>query len=148
MYSRNITYTDYNGDERTERFYFNMNKKELLDLELKYQEKGGIRRAMEKMMDDNDAKGVIGVIDELVCASYGEKASDGKRFIKGDEVLRDFTSTEAYSNLVMELLNDSEKLSTFMTAIMPADVRAEAEKALREQKEQNGEGVAVEASVK
>lgn len=146
MYSRTITYTDYNGDERTERFYFNLNKKELLDLELKYQSNGGIKNALQKMLDVNDARGVIGVIDEMIRGAYGEKSADGKRFTKSAEVIEGFTSTEAYSNLVMELLNDGDKLSAFMTAIMPADVREEAEKALREQKEKGGM-TTVEATV-
>lgn len=134
MYARNITYTDYDDNERTEKFYFNLNKKELLDLELKYQSKGGIRNALSKMMDENDAKGVINVIDEMIQGAYGEKSADGKRFEKGPEVLSHFVNTEAYSNLIMELLNDADKLSDFMTKIMPSDVRAEAEKAMAEQK--------------
>ena len=146
MYARNITYTDYDDNERTEKFYFNLNKKELLDLELKYQSKGGIRNALQKMMDDNDAQGVIGVIDEMIQRAYGEKSADGKRFDKNPEVLSNFVNTEAYSNLVMDLLNDSDKLGDFMTKIMPADVRAEAEKALAEQKAKDNTAV-VEATV-
>lgn len=146
MYAHNITYTDYNDNERTEKFYFNLNKKELLDLELKYQDKGGIRNALTKMMDANDAQGVIGVIDEMIKRAYGEKSADGKRFDKNPEVLSNFVNTEAYSNLVMDLLNDSDKLGDFMTKIMPADVRAEAEKALAEQKAKDNTTV-VEATV-
>jgi len=141
MYARDITYTDYNGVERTEKFYFNLNKAELLNMELEYQEKGGIKNAMNKMMDDKDAKGVVKLITWMIRHAYGEKSADGKQFLKNDAIMDGFVSTEAYSNLIMDLLNDSDKLGDFMAKIMPADIREEAEKMLKENGKVDNESV-------
>ena len=37
MLKKTITYTDYNGSERTEDFYFNLSKAEIMEMELSSQ---------------------------------------------------------------------------------------------------------------
>ncbi len=125
MLKKTITYTDYNGNERSEDFYFNLSKIELMKLQAST--KGG----MEKMMDDivkaNDNFRVIEVFEKLIRLAYGVKSEDGKFFRKTPESTEAFVQSEAYSNLLFELLSDAEKSAEFFRGVVPADLMAQAE---------------------
>ena len=43
MFKKTITYTDFNGNERTEDFYFHLSKAELAEMDLS---KAGSRRTL------------------------------------------------------------------------------------------------------
>ena len=126
MYKKVIKYTDYNGVEREEPFYFNLNKAELVKWE--GSTKGGMRAMYDQIIAAQDKEALIALFETVIQRAYGEKSADGKRFMKSPEILANFTSTEAYSNLFMELASDDEAASAFMEGIMPADLVAEAQK--------------------
>lgn len=128
MYKKNITYTDFNGDERTDAFYFNLSDAEILELQVGYG--GDMSRIMSNMLEKRDAKGLLGIITDLIRTSYGEKSSDGKRFMKNQEVKDSFVTTDAYSKLVLELLNDEKEFEKFMTNVIPAAKREALNEAL------------------
>ena len=52
MLRKLIKYTDYNGTERQENFYFNLNKTELLEMETEVT--GGMRQLLENIMEKQD----------------------------------------------------------------------------------------------
>ena len=106
MLKKVITYTDYNGNERTESFYFNLTKAELTEMELTTE--GGLAEMIQNIIDAQDTPAIIKIFKDLVLKSYGEKSADGRRFIKSDELKEGFAQTEAYSNLFMELATDSD----------------------------------------
>lgn len=120
MLKKTITYTDYNGVERTEDFYFNLTMAELTKMELGI--KGGLGNMLKKIIMAQDTPAIINVIEDLLQKSYGVKTSDGKGFRKTKEALEDFMSTEAYSILYMELVSDDEAAAKFVKAIIPADL--------------------------
>lgn len=126
MYKKVIKYTDYNGVEREEPFYFNLNKAELVKME--GSTTGGMREMYNKIITAKDQAALINLFEMIIQKAYGEKSADGKRFMKSPEILANFTSTEAYSNLFMELASDDESATAFMNGIMPADLLAEVEK--------------------
>jgi len=134
MLKKTITYTDYDGNEREEVYYFNLNKAELLDLELNYE--GGVSADLESKMNRRDVKGVVGIITDIVKRSYGEKSNDGKHFLKNDDLLNNFVHSEAYSTLLMDLMANEKMLEDFMAGIMPSDVRAEAERELERRRQE------------
>ncbi len=117
MLKKTITYTDYNGVRRTEDFYFNLNKAELTEMELLCE--GGLSVMIEKIIAAKDPKKIIETFKELILKAYGEKSSDGKRFIKNDEVRSSFAQTEAYNELFMELATDTDAASAFVNGILP-----------------------------
>ena len=51
---------------------------------------------------------------------------DGRKFKKSDEIREDFLSTEAYSEIYMELATNSEEASRFVNSVLPADLAAQA----------------------
>ena len=126
MYKKVIKYTDYNGVEREEPFYFNLNKAELVKME--GSTVGGMREMYNKIITAKDKAALINLFEMIIQKAYGEKSADGKRFMKSPEILANFTSTEAYSNLFMELASDDVSAAAFMNGIMPADLLAEVEK--------------------
>lgn len=117
MLKKTITYTDYNGEERTEDFYFNISKAELTEMELSID--GGLSEMITRITQAKDVPAIIRVFKDLILRSYGVKSPDGKRFIKNAQLTEDFSQTEAYSELFMELSTDSKAASAFVNGIMP-----------------------------
>lgn len=117
MLKKKITYTDYNGTERTEDFYFNLTKAEIMEMELGTS--GGLAEMIQRIVDAQDAPSIIKVFKDLILKAYGEKSPDGKRFIKSKEISESFSQTEAYSQLFMELATDSVAAAEFVNGIMP-----------------------------
>ena len=118
MLKKTITYTDYDGNERTEDFYFNLSRAEVTAMEMSTE--GGIQKSLGKIISDQDGKGTVDVIRNLILTAYGEKSLDGKRFIKSPELSDAFSHTEAFSDLFMELLTDADLAAAFVNGILPA----------------------------
>ena len=125
MLAKPITYTDYNGVERTDTFYFNLSQAELIDMQLGGKD-GLYSNKLQKMIDKHDDAAIVATNKEFVLKSYGEKTDDGKRFIKSPEISEAFMQTEAYSQLITELLSDDAKSSEFILGIMPQALREAA----------------------
>lgn len=117
MLKKTITYTDYNGSERTEDFYFNLSKAEIMEMEMGTA--GGMAGTIQKIVSAQDAPAIIKIFKDLVLKAYGEKSPDGKRFIKSEEISMAFSQTEAYSNLFMELATDADAAAKFVNGIIP-----------------------------
>ena len=117
MLKKTITYTDYNGSERTEDFYFNLTKAEIMEMELTTV--GGLSAMIEKIVAAKDGPTIIKTFKDLVLKAYGEKSADGRRFIKSPEIAEAFSQTEAYSQIFMELATDDEAAAKFVNGIIP-----------------------------
>ena len=124
MLKKTVTYRDYNDVERTEDFYFNLSKAELLEMELGTS--GGLAESIRKIVAAQDGPSIIRVFKDLVLKAYGEKSADGKRFIKSKEISEAFSQTEAYSQIFMELATDDKKAAEFVNGIVPAGMAAQA----------------------
>lgn len=117
MLKKTITYTDYNGNERTEDFYFNLSKAEIMEMEMGTT--GGMAEMIQKVVSTQDAPAIIKIFKDLVLKAYGEKSPDGKRFMKSEELSMAFSQTEAYSNLFMELATNADMAAKFVNGIVP-----------------------------
>ena len=123
MLKKIITYTDYNGVERTEPFYFNLSKAELMEMELGVT--GGMTEMLDKIIAAKDAPSLMKTFKEMIMKSYGIKSDDGKRLIKSEELSIAFTQTEAYSVLFMELITDDKAAADFVNGIIPNEIQTE-----------------------
>ena len=117
MYIRTMTYTDYDGNERTETFYFNMSKAECLDMQLIAE--GGLENYIQSIIDERDNAGLVKFFKDVILKSVGKKSPDGRRFIKSEEYTREFSQTEAYSDLYVELATNTEEAIKFFNNIIP-----------------------------
>ena len=120
MLKKTITYVDYNGTERTEDFYFNLSKAEIMEMEMGTT--GGLAEMIKKVVDAKDAPAIIKIFKDLVLKAYGEKSLDGRRFIKSEALSNEFSQTEAYAQIFMDLATDADKASEFVKGIIPADI--------------------------
>lgn len=120
MIKKTMTYTDYEGVERTEEFNFNLSKAELLEMELG--KTGGLTKMLKKIVEAQDNAAIVKIFKDLILMSYGEKSADGKRFVKSEELSVAFSQTEAYSQLFMELATDADAAAAFVNGIMPSSM--------------------------
>ena len=124
MLKKTINYVDYNGNERTEDFYFNLTEAEILEMEMS--QTGGLAESIQRIVQAQDIPAIIKVFKDLVLRAYGVKSPDGKRFIKNDSLREDFEQTEAYSKLFMELSTNPDKAAEFINKIVPAHMADKA----------------------
>ena len=121
MFKKTITYKDYNGNERTEDFYFNLSKAELMEMEMSMA--GGMEAMLQKIIAAQDTSKIIEMFKKIILKAYGEKSDDGKRFIKSPELSKAFSETEAYSIFFVELAQDAGKASEFINGIIPSGLK-------------------------
>lgn len=117
MLKKTIKYTDYNGVEREEDFYFNLNKAEIGEMELSIN--GGMSEYLKKISNSQDVAELSSIFKDIILKSYGEKSLDGKRFVKSEELSTSFSQTEAYSELFVELLTVDGAAAKFINGITP-----------------------------
>lgn len=117
MLKKTITYEDFDGNKRTEDFYFNLSKVEVLEMEMGVS--GGMTQMLNKIVAAQDGERIIKTFKEIILKAYGEKSPDGKRFIKSEELSTAFSQTEAFSQLFMELATDADAAAKFVNGIIP-----------------------------
>lgn len=111
MFKHNIKYTDFNGVERTEDFYFHLSLPEVTRLEAKLGT--DLSKYTEALVGRKDPKELIGFLEDLILTSYGTKTSDGRSFLKSEESRKAFEYSQAYADLFEQLLTDSELARKF-----------------------------------
>lgn len=126
MLKKTIKYTDFDGNEQTEDFYFNLTKAELMEMNLSAS--GGLEKKLQRIINERDVTKIAEIFKDLILRAYGKKSDDGKRFIKNEEIKAEFAQTEAYSELFMELLGDTNASVAFIKGIVPKDIQSELEK--------------------
>lgn len=126
MIKKTVTYMDFNGVERTEDFYFNLTAAELFEMEAGVE--GGLKAILDKITKENDQKRIMEYFKHVVLMAYGEKSSDGRRFVKSEEIRNGFAPTEAYSKIFMELSSDAKIASEFINGIIPADLEEQVKR--------------------
>lgn len=139
MLKRTITFFDYDNNKRTEDFYFNMNKSEVI----KWLTTSGdytLDKVMDRLTKTRNGKEIMRIFEEMIKISYGEKSLDGRKFEKSEEIWNNFYQTEAYSELFTELVTDAAKAADFFNGIIPKELGDEVKKIM----EQYPDGVPAE----
>lgn len=131
MYCKTITYKDFDDNERTEDFYFNLTDAEIIEW-LSTNAEYTLDKVIENMSKKMNVKGILEATKELIYKSYGEKSLDGRRFVKTEEVKQNFMETNAYSVLFMELATNSDKAAEFFNSIIPKDLAQKVDKLMKD----------------
>lgn len=126
MYKKTIKYTDYDGNQREEDFWFHLTEAELTQLNLSYV--GGMEKRIDRIVKAQNTPEIMRVFKDIIRRAYGIKSDDGRRFMKSDEIYVDFEQTEAYSKLFMELCTDSKAAAEFVNRVIPQKLADEAAK--------------------
>lgn len=127
MYAKTIKYEDYNGTPHEETFYFNLNRAEVLKM-LITDSDATLDQVFEYFQQTRNAGKLLTMVEDLIKSSYGIKSADAKSFIKRPEYLEAFVQSEAYSELLSELLSDSEKAADFFIHILPKNLQEDVAK--------------------
>ncbi len=118
MLVKEVTYIDYDGNERTEECRFHLTEAETVELEMS--EKGGLTAVLKQMIQEKDNPKIMETFKNLILTSYGVKSADGRRFIKSKELSEEFSQTEAYNQIFMEIISGGdEAMSAFVNGILP-----------------------------
>lgn len=120
MIAKTVEYIDYNGNKRTETMHFNLNRVELLELDLAYE--NGFAEYAKSLLKENDTAALFKLFQDLILKAYGEKSTDGRYFAKFDEagvpLRRNFSQTEAYATIFAELTTDAQAAANFINGIV------------------------------
>lgn len=129
MLKKTVTYTDYNGVERTEDFYFNLSKTELREMEASIP--GGMSERMSAIYAAKDVTEMMKFFKFIIMKAYGEKSPDGRRLIKEEgELAKAFVETPAYDIISDEFITSEHALRDFLIAIVPSDIAAQINNSL------------------
>ena len=126
MIKKTITFEDLDGNEISEDFYFHMRKSDLVELQVS--ESGGLTAVIRQIIETDDEQKLVEIFKKLILAAYGVKSEDNRGFNKSDALRESFSSTDAYSQLFMELATDANAAAQFLNGIMPAGLAKEIEK--------------------
>lgn len=135
MLVKEIVFVDYDGNERKERHYFNLNKAEVI----KWLTTTGdytLDKVLERVASERNGKKIMETFEDLIHLSYGKKSLDGRRFEKSEEIWNDFYQTEAYSVLFMELVTNAKAAADFINKIIPKDLANEVNKIIKDHPEE------------
>jgi hypothetical protein len=144
LIERKITYTNpFTDEEVTETHYFHISKADLVEMEMEEhnaayrakngQELTGMQAKLQRIIDSEDGKAIMFEFKDMIRRAYGIR--DGNSFRKSAEIWDQFSSTEAFSQLLFELCTNAQKGAEFFNGVVPgnleqiaAEVRAIAEK--------------------
>lgn len=118
MIQRTIKYTDFNGVEREEDFYFHLSLNEMMDMETKNPD-GSLSKKLEGIINNKDVMGVLDSIKWVIEKAYGVRTENGRSFKKSPELTEEFMQSAAYEQLYLDLLDDPEETAKFMNALVP-----------------------------
>lgn len=133
MFKETVTYTDFNGNTRTEDLFFHLSKIEMMELETSVP--GGLSQAMSDALESEDTTAMFGYIKDFIAKSYGIKSEDGRQFIKNEEILNEFVHSAVYDEFITSLLTDEKKMNSFIVGIIPEIPDTKSERMNSEQKE-------------
>lgn len=134
MLKRVIEFTDYDGNKRKESHYFNMNEAEVIKW-LTTTGEYTLDKVILRLSQERNGKKIMEIFDGLIELSYGRKSLDGRKFEKSKEIYEDFSQTEAYSKLFVELVTDAKKAADFVNAVIPEDLASSVTKIMQENKD-------------
>lgn len=111
MFKQNIKYTDFNGQERQEDFYFHLSTPEVIRLEAEIGEPIDVHT--KKLSSELNLKELLAFLETMILSSYGKKTVDGKSFTKTPELRREFEYSQAYAEFFEMLIKDPQLAQKF-----------------------------------
>ena len=153
MLKKTINYTDYDGNPVSTVAYFDLSKTECVDMNLEYEEEGGLVGHLKKLVQESEGgqirqKPAMDFVKMLILKAYGVRPKDDPSlFLKEDDegrpLYKKFKQSKAYDTYVFALLSGEESLDEFAENVMPPvsdEQKAEARKIM----EQEGLGKLIE----
>ena len=118
-----IKYQDYNGESQQKEYMFNLNKSELMELEVENGEQG-LKAFIEDIIKEKRYNELVAKWKRIILLAYGERSADGQMFVKTKEATEAFSQSAAFDELYFELSTNAASAADFINGIIPADLRA------------------------
>ena len=131
MIRKSIKFKDYNDVEREKDYWFDLNETDLIELQI--ETVGGLHEKIDRVMKMNDQREIYNLFKTIIRKAYGEKSDDGIHFDKSEAAWERFITSPAYNALMLEFMDDPQKVVEFMEGLMPKMTEEQA-KTYNEQK--------------
>lgn len=120
MIRKEITFTDFDGNEVTETHLFHLTAPEMIRMDAEYGD-GGIEKLLNNMVESSDNVGLMQLFEKLIRRAYGTLLEvDGKkRFVKNEKEADIFMNSLAYEGLFMELISSETVAAEFFNRLAP-----------------------------
>lgn len=119
MQKLTIQFENFDGETVSEDLYFHLNIKELQAME---EWPVPLTKRIADLTNTQDGKKAFELMRDIIEAAYGERSEDGKRFIKNEEVLKNFTQGLAYDEVIIKFIDGSMDLAKFIEGLLPKKV--------------------------
>ena len=133
MFKKEITFKDYNGEEKTKDFWFHLKKTEILELAAELpdyvtdniidEDGNAVEQDIgHEIYEALGKSGVMKFIKSLILKSYGVRSRDGKTFEKSDELTYKFSQTLAFEKLYYDMITKDDVFVEFVNAVIPNNI--------------------------
>lgn len=128
MLKKVVEFENFDGVITKKTLWFNFTKGEVMEMEMRGDQ--GLFAKMKQIINADNQDDIIDIFKELVLKAYGVR--DGNDFIKNQDLRDRFASSEAYSELFIELTTNATAAVEFFSGIMPKGLEEVAEKVARQ----------------
>ncbi len=111
MFKHNITYVDFNGNERKEDLYFHLSLPEVTRLQAEIGT--DIETHVKDLISNQDMNQLLAFLERILLNSYGQKTSDGKSFHKSKAIRDEFEYSQAYAEIFEQFMTNPELAKKF-----------------------------------
>lgn len=119
-----ITYTDYNGNERTDEFWFNISKAELVLMEMRAPG-GDLESYLSAISSTSDTNELANFFEEIIRMSYGVKTAGGG-FDKNPTHFEKFKQSAAYNEILFKFITDTDFAIDFVNGTVEQNLEKQA----------------------
>jgi hypothetical protein len=121
MYSIDVTYKNFKGQDVTATRYFNFTVQELLDKELLAEE--SFSKKLTRIGESNNNVEIYKIFTELLMDSVGIPSDDGSIFHKSDQLRNDFRNSKEFEEILLRFFKDPSEAATFANELIPEETR-------------------------
>lgn len=138
MIKKTISYDNFLNEKVSKDFYFNWTVDEVADWQLSTE--GGVEKWIDDIVNARSSENIMAVFRKIVGTSIGEPSNDGEDFLKSKAIRKRFVTSNAYSQMLVEFLENPDHFSEFISGLLPAGVEKLAEKNREEEAKALAEG--------
>lgn len=122
MFSTNVTYKDFGGNDKSETLRFDLTQEEMLDI--RDEDPSFDPANLYRVADEKDVQMMYKIMRKLILHAYGEVSEDGRYFRKSPQIMNDFAHSAMYRALLEKILNDEsgDMFNEFILNVFPSDI--------------------------
>lgn len=116
MLKQTVTFENFDGEEVTKDLYFNISVDELLEMEASEE---GFSDKVKTVIKSEDRRQILAIFKDIVFKAYGVKSEDGNRFVKSEELNKEFAESAAYEAFFVDLMTSEKTSAEFIGKLLP-----------------------------